>query len=171
MKFLRKNAGLIAVLVLVVGLLVFARFSGMVHVVATGSMEPTLSVNTIVVDTSTKNVRAGDIITFQATGMKDSVTHRLVQINKDGSLITKGDANPTVDNPDVALQKSDVIGKLWFEVPILVPSFWISLRGIIFAVFVLIPLLIYLTKPNSKEEKGGTQLEKDREETLESNPV
>lgn len=171
MKFLRKNAGLMTVLVLVIGLLAFARFSGMVHFVATGSMVPTLPVNTLVVDTPTTDVKVGDVITFQETGMNEPVTHRLIQINKDGSLITQGDANPTADNPDIALQKSDIIGKVWFQVPVMVPSFWMSLRGIILAVVILTLLAVYVTKSNDKKEDGSVQSEKEREEVLETNPA
>jgi signal peptidase I len=170
MKFLRKRARLMIVLVLIVGLLAFARFSGMVHSVATGSMVPTLPVHTIVVDTPTKDIKMGDVITFQQAGMSEPVTHRLIQINKDGSLITKGDANPTADNPDVPLQKSDVVGKVLFQVPILVPSFWTSIRGIIVAISILIGIVVYVTKSNDKEEEAE-QPDKKREETLETHPV
>jgi|GEM_PF-1833893 len=172
MKFLRKNAGLMVVLVLVVGLFAFARVSGMVHIVATGSMVPTLPVHTIVVDMSTKDIKMGDVITFQQAGMTETVTHRLIQINKDGSLITKGDANPTADNPDVALQKSDVVGKVLFQVPVFVPSFWMSIRGIVVIIAILVLITVYVTKSSdkSKDEEAGQSDEK-REATLETHPV
>ena len=170
MKFLRKHAGLMAVLLLVISLFAFTRFSGMVHTVATGSMEPTLPVHTIVVDHPVDNLKVGDVITFREAGMTDPVTHRLIQIEKDGSLVTQGDANPTPDHPDVPLQKSDVIGQVWFQIQVMVPSFWVSIPGIILMVSLLGGIVLYVTKDNKKEDESK-QSDKDREETLEPTPV
>ena len=76
--------------------------------IASGSMEPTLSKNDIIlVKVNTKDIKNNDIISY--IGEKDAViTHRVVRIEKD-KLIVKGDANNTDDSP---ISKSQVIGKV-----------------------------------------------------------
>ena len=76
--------------------------------IASGSMEPTLSKNDIVlVKVNTKDIKNNDIISY--IGEKDAViTHRVIRVEKD-KLIVKGDANNTDDSP---ISKSQVIGKV-----------------------------------------------------------
>lgn len=51
----------------------------------------------------------GDIITFRADldgdGEKELLTHRIYQVNQDGSYYTKGDANPVYDQAETASPK------------------------------------------------------------------
>lgn len=80
------------------------------YVIVSGSMEPTLSVGTIVYDevVPVEDISVGDIITFVPPpeyGIDDPVTHRVVQVAKvnvgraDEQLTfrTKGDANDAMD--------------------------------------------------------------------------
>ena len=50
--------------------------------------------------------KTGDIITFRAdvngNGEEELVTHRIYQVNQDGSFYTKGDANPVYDQAETA---------------------------------------------------------------------
>ena len=50
--------------------------------------------------------KVGDIITFRAdvngNGEEELVTHRIYQVNQDGSFYTKGDANPVYDQAETA---------------------------------------------------------------------
>lgn len=177
-KYLRKHVGFIVVIVLFVSLLVIGVFSNMVHRESTGSMEPTLPVNSILVDVPAHDLKVGDIITFPEAGQDAPVTHRLIKINKDGTLVTKGDANPSPDNPDMPLTKSDVMGKFLFQVPVFVPSFWVTPRGIGFGLIVIALLAFYLTSGKEEDrsganegEDGDEQSDKSREATLESHPV
>lgn len=65
--------------------------------VLTGSMEPEIKVGSLVVvkETPIKELNVEDIITYKTKS--SLVTHRIVKINENGSLITKGDANNTYD--------------------------------------------------------------------------
>ena len=72
--------------------------------VATGSMEPNISENDIIIVKDNSDYQVDDIITYKEN---DSyITHRIVAINND-NLITKGDANNTNDE---AINKSQVLG-------------------------------------------------------------
>lgn len=79
--------------------------------VATGSMSRTIEVGDIIIVKITSDVAEDDIIVFKQDG--NIITHRLIEIN-DNSLITRGDANNTEDNP---IQKNDVIGKVIKIIP------------------------------------------------------
>lgn len=74
--------------------------------VATGSMEPVISQNDIIVVKEQKDYDLNDIVTFKSDNAY--VTHRV--ISKSGnSYITKGDAN---NAKDVSIKKDDIIGKV-----------------------------------------------------------
>ena len=64
--------------------------------VATGSMQPTLDINDIIIVKITEDVKVGDIITYREEN--DFITHRVISNNKD-TFVTKGDYNNTEDNP------------------------------------------------------------------------
>lgn len=74
--------------------------------VATGSMEPTISQNDIIIVKKSDDYKVDDIITFVKG--KDYITHRIVSINEE-TVTTKGDANNAVD---VAISKDKIIGKV-----------------------------------------------------------
>ena len=84
-----------------------------VAVVLTGSMEPKLHVNDLIVAVKSKNIKAGDVIVYQTGGT--AVIHRLLVIDREnGVIITKGDANNVEDEP---ITLSKVKGKLLFKIP------------------------------------------------------
>ena len=74
--------------------------------VATGSMEPTISQNDIIIVKKSDDYKVDDIITFVKGN--DYITHRIVSINEE-TVTTKGDANNAVD---VAISKDKIIGKV-----------------------------------------------------------
>lgn len=82
--------------------------------VVTGSMEPSIYVGEYIVveKTDTNELEKGDIISFYSDQSDISgllVTHRIVEINSDGTFITKGDANPVSDS--VAVRPERIVGK------------------------------------------------------------
>lgn len=81
-----------------------------IAVVLSGSMEPTLEVNDVILVRESQDYQVGDIIVFQSG--HTLVTHRVIQI--DGSqVITQGDANNTADQPiDAAFVKGVVTGRI-----------------------------------------------------------
>ena len=90
--------------------------------VVTGSMEPTLSVNTLVVShkTNIEKIKVKDIVVFRSptgAGSDRIVTHRVVSVvweNGTATLETRGDANPVADSRMV--WQKDLIGKvIWYS--------------------------------------------------------
>jgi signal peptidase I len=69
-------------------------------------MEPTLSVDDLIIVRETENIMSGDIVMYQSEGAM--VVHRIIDI--DGDIITtQGDANNTSDTP---FDKSCIKGKM-----------------------------------------------------------
>lgn len=85
--------------------------------VATGSMEPTISVGDAVIVSScdTNDLNVGDIISYSSGG--EIVIHRIVRKNEtDGvCFITKGDANNSEDISPVSAEQ--VLGKVVAVIP------------------------------------------------------
>ena len=79
--------------------------------VATGSMQPTLNVNDIIIVKITDDVKVGDIITYSEEN--EFITHRVISNNKE-TFVTKGDYNNTEDNP---IDTSKIVGKLVCKIP------------------------------------------------------
>ena len=107
---------LFIILLLVIYAKVTVTFSNDIHAnyfgyrileVASGSMEPTINKNDVLlVKVNDQNLNKDDIIAYQ---QEDAIiTHRIVMIDND-NLIVKGDANNTVDAP---IKKEQVIGKI-----------------------------------------------------------
>ena len=74
--------------------------------IMTASMEPTIDVHQIVVTVpvSPEEIKVGDIVTYDlysniSTSIRQTIIHRVVAINKDGSFIFKGDNNDETDKP------------------------------------------------------------------------
>lgn len=84
----------------------FELFGYSVFSVATGSMEPTIKQNDLIIVKQSDNYELGDIVTFKNENAY--ITHRIVTIN-DKSYVTKGDAN---NAKDVAITQDKIIGKV-----------------------------------------------------------
>jgi signal peptidase I len=78
-------------------------------VVLSGSMEPTVMTGSVAfVDSHDKNVEVGDIIQYRLSdgqGDEVKVLHRVVDVNPDGTLVTKGDNNEAADISSVDLSQ------------------------------------------------------------------
>lgn len=79
--------------------------------IVSGSMEPTLNINDIILVKDTTGIKNGDIITY--IDNRDFITHRVIDI-EDNILTTKGDSN---NSNDVRIDKSKVIGKVVLIIP------------------------------------------------------
>lgn len=87
-------------------------FGYSIAVVASGSMEPTISVNDLIINHIQSSYAEGDIITFQ--NESSLTTHRIAAITEEG-YITKGDANNAAD-PDV-VSEGAVVGRVVKIIP------------------------------------------------------
>ena len=90
--------------------------------VITGSMEPTIPVNAVIVchKTDIRDVAVGDVVVFRSADLSGEkiITHRVSDIHtqSDGTvtLETRGDANPVADGKPVTQQQ--LIGKVvWYS--------------------------------------------------------
>lgn len=79
--------------------------------IISGSMEPTINVNDLIIVTETDSIKENDIITYKNND--DFITHRVIKIEGD-VITTKGDSNNSVDNK---IRKEDIIGKVIFTIP------------------------------------------------------
>jgi len=93
-------------------------------VVQSQSMEPAVPMGAVAVTrmVPAANVVQGDVITFRANagfGNGDLITHRVIGVDDRGDEVlfeTKGDAS---EEPDIDLVPgSDLLGKVWFAVPL-----------------------------------------------------
>ncbi len=121
-----------------------------VSVVLSGSMEPTLSVNDLVVICEQKSYQEGDIVVFQDG--YSLVIHRIVSLDGD-SAVTKGDANNTCDEP---ISTAQIKGKLYAAIPAVgvIVRFLQTLPGVIILLG-LIVLLLVRSGRQEKEEKNA----------------
>ncbi len=87
-------------------------FGFSVAVVASGSMEPALSVDDLIFNRAQESYEEGDIITFQ--NGDSLITHRILSVTDHG-YVTQGDANNAAD-PDV-VPKHAVVGRVVWEIP------------------------------------------------------
>lgn len=125
--------------------------------VISGSMEPTIPVGSIIYakECDGDQLVVGDVITYQMGSSR--VTHRIEEIDYDTKeIITKGDANNTVDVNPVTFE--NVVGKVAFHLPLIgyisVYAFTpLGIAGVCGIAFVLI-LLHMIPEFFKKEEKS-----------------
>lgn len=79
-------------------------------VVLTGSMEPTIMTNELILVKAQEQYEVGDVVVYQSGSIL--VVHRIMDM--EGDLVTtKGDANNTADDPvDLSCIKGEVIGHI-----------------------------------------------------------
>jgi signal peptidase len=115
------------------------------------SMEPTIMVYDVIVDTRVKNedsLKEGDIITFYSSSIDTgnfTVTHRIdhiVEVDGEKRYITKGDNNQNVDAGYITF--NDIVGKQKFKINGLgkIQVFIASKYG--WLIIILIPALIII---------------------------
>jgi signal peptidase I len=96
------------------------------HVVVSGSMAPQIDVGDVVLTApvAASDLRAGQVVLFTDPDQPDRLLlHRLVSFADDGSLVTRGDANPSNDSTNVPV--ADVQGLARLRVPYVgLPAQW-----------------------------------------------
>ena len=135
--------------------------------VASGSMEPTLKINDVIIVKITKdNLNKGDIIAFY--NGKTVITHRIVFV--EGNIITvKGDNNNVVDKP---ITKEQVIGKIVKIFPEL--GIWkkvLTEPKILFGIFITLLLFDFALSYDGKDKKNEVKKEKNKKNKKEKETV
>ncbi|MGH7217889.1 MAG: signal peptidase I [Candidatus Microsaccharimonas sp.] len=134
---------------ILIGLLVIAYLVVPKYIIGSGSMQPTLPVGTVVIVGAADNLNPTDIITFQQEGEKQPTTHTFIGYAEDGSLMTKGDANPTPDVHTPPLTMEDVKGKVVFA--IFIP------RLIAFVLLVMLGIALIPGRRKTDEESDAKE--------------
>lgn len=100
--------------------------------VVSGSMEPTLSVDDLILNHQQSCYREGDIITFQSGN--SLTTHRIIKITEEG-YVTQGDANNAADLDVVSIDA--VVGRVVCSIPYIgcVFAFLKSPLGMVILIF------------------------------------
>ena len=110
---------IIVIMVVIAGLLFVPRIFGYeTFAVISGSMEPNIPVGSIVYskECAMDDLQVGDSITFKLSD-NTIVTHRIYQIDNDGLITTKGDANEVEDATKISID--NIVGKVGFTLPFL----------------------------------------------------
>lgn len=133
--------------------------------VKSGSMEDAIHVDDIVIDKlyrSEDEIKVNDVISFKEKNA--IITHRVISISGD-TLVTKGDANNTIDDP---ISKDQVIGKV---VKILSGiSLWIRIlktKSIFILIIITFVLFIISISIDTSEEENKVTQEKNTEDNNE----
>ena len=115
--------------------------------VTSGSMEPAVTIGSLVVETVPRKLQVGDIITYKLSqNSLNLVTHRIVEIEKiSGSNFfkVKGDA---VNQPDTGLVPEDQItGKVILSIPFAgrIMAFGRTKIGVMFLVMIPAAIIVY----------------------------
>lgn len=131
-----------------------ALFGYSTAVVVSGSMEPALSVDDLIVNHAQDAYEAGDIITFKSGS--SLTTHRIAAVTPEG-YITRGDANNAADSDPVSQEA--VIGRVIWKIPYVgsVLAFFKTPFGMTTLVFIgfLILELPFFFKKRREEVRGG----------------
>lgn len=100
---------IIILLINIFSILNLSFFGFRVYKVGSGSMEPYLNVNDLILIKASKNYNLNDVVTYKNNN--EYITHRIIFLD-DNECITKGDANNTSDK---AIPKDKIIGKLVYR--------------------------------------------------------
>lgn len=132
-----------------------------VGVVLSGSMEPTYSVNDLILVVKTNELHEGDVIVYQTGGT--SVVHRIVEKSDNGLVTTKGDANNTPDDP---ISAAKIKGRVVFAIPMIgaVMQLLKTVPGMIMILVFLFVLLLLSLKSKAQDdedERKNTELRRE----------
>ncbi len=127
-------------------------------IVLSGSMEPALSVNDLILVHQTQDYQVGDIVVYQSG--QSLISHRIVQMDEE-TAVTQGDANNTSDDP---IRVSDIKGVVVGCIPA-AGIFVYALRKPVLIVVVFLCILLFSSLSFRREkDEDEKRLEEMREE-------
>jgi signal peptidase len=122
MKKAAQNFGLgVVILLMIAAVLTFLapRFGWRVDAVFSGSMEPELSIGSVVVTrpVEVEEIKVGDIITFYSPLDERLTSHRVIAVEEASAFYfrTNGDANEDAD--PFVVPAENVVGKVYLHIP------------------------------------------------------
>jgi signal peptidase len=128
-------------------------------VVLSGSMEPTVMTGSVAfVDTHDTTVEEGDIIQYRlgdGSGNEVKVLHRVISVNPDGTVNTKGDNNETADAN--AIDQSQITGTYRGNIPgvgyILKTPLYLLMFVVIFLVLHLASWILNILAEDDEDDR------------------
>ena len=146
-----------AVFGLVVWTLLPATFGWSPTVVLTGSMRPAINPGDVVVvaPVPDKGLTPGYVIRFRDPAEPDRyLVHRVLRLNPDGTIVTKGDANQSEDSTPVALD--EVSGMARLRVPYVgLPAIWLREHRYVTLAGAFAALVVALTGASAGWRRPG----------------
>lgn len=127
-------------------------------VVLTGSMEPTIHVNDVIIVAEKPLYAENEIAVYQSGNIL--VVHRILEI-ADGMVTTKGDAN---NAPDAPVELSAVKGKVVGVIPGVGSIVKILKTPAVTAIMLVGAVLLLEVSFRKEKKKGDDQLERIKEE-------
>ena len=126
-------------------------------VVLSGSMEPELAVNDMIIVVSRDSYEEGDVVVFQSYGTL--IVHRIISIDGE-TVVTQGDANPS---PDAPIELADIKGEVVYAIPYvgLVLGFIRSPIGVILILGTAFVLMERSFRKEKEESLGELDLIKE----------
>lgn len=123
-------------------------------VVLSGSMEPTLSVNDLVVVCAREEYQVGDVVVYQSGS--SLIIHRILELGEDYA-VTRGDANNTEDAP---IPLDSIKGRMVFAVPYvgIAVHFLQSIPGAL----IVIALAVFLMNRSWSRERADDDRQLDQ---------
>lgn len=112
-------------------------------VVPTNSMEDTINIGDIVIskEKNFSEIKIDDIVVFYSPEKKIHIVHRVIDIDSDGNLITKGDNNSNVDE-EVVLEEN-YVGTIVKIIPN-IGNLVLNYRNYIFIIIIIIFIYIII---------------------------
>ena len=129
-----------------------------VSVVLSGSMEPALSVDDLVIVHEQSSYETEDIVVYQDGG--SLVVHRIKSIDGD-EIVTQGDANNTADDP---ISSSDIKGKAVANIPFVGAAVRFLKSPVGFILIIAAAILLFELPYLRERKKATDEQEKIKEE-------
>lgn len=137
------------------------------YIIKTNSMEPTISVNDVVITkmVEKEEIKIGDVITFLQDG--EVITHRITQIDDNGNYTTKGDNNNIEDIFKITYE--NIEGKHVLTIPYLGKIVQALDNKIVFLIITLIILIFMLITIQNQEKRENRREKKKIEDKKRKN--
>ncbi len=122
-------------------------------VVLSGSMEPELSVDDLLIVVPSDSYEVGDVVVYQTKRI--AIVHRIISINGD-EIITRGDDNDKDDDP---ISINNIKGKVVYAIPFV--GYLVQLIKTPIGTIVLLGLAILFMESSFRKDKEQKKSELD----------
>ncbi len=126
--------------------------------VLTGSMEPALSPNDLIVIRKTDTLSEGQIVVYQSGS--SLTVHRILELGED-EVVTKGDANNAPDDP---IPRELIKGEVWFSIPLLGAAVGFLQHPAVLTLLLLAAVLLFERSVREERRQKKQELEKLKDE-------